>query len=442
MILNCREENIWRQIMQCRFGPLVKGDKVSRKGDTHSMDPTRLNVYRLNNSVMARTGSALSHFECVFTGETYETDFTDFPVEGQLLDPQYDYGEVDVTREQVERRGGSMWKYQELLPIEDTDYVVSLGEGETPLVSSDRLADHLGVGRLLLKDEGQNPTNTFKARGASASISGALQQGINEVALATAGNAGQAASAYAAHAGLDCHVFVPHQAGDIQKRMTEAHGANVRLVDGKISDAGAAFTEDLAANDRYSVATFHTPFRHEGKKTMGLELFEQLDWTTPDHIVYPTGGGVGLVGIWKAYKELLELGWLDETETPALHVAQSSGNAPIVRALEEEADAHTVWENPDSVARGVEVPDPGASSWLIDIVTESGGTGVQVSDETAIEASRTAARLSGVEMCVEAGVALASVAELAGDGTIDDDEEVVVLNTGAGCKSADLIGNL
>jgi len=391
---------------------------------------------------MTRTGSALSHFECVFTGETYETDFTDFPVEGQLLDPQYDYDAVDVTRGEWERRGGSMWKYRELLPIDDTDHVVSLGEGETPLISSDRLATEMGVGTLLVKDEGQNPTNTFKDRGASASISGAVQQGVDEVALATAGNAGQAASAYAAHAGLDCHVFVPHQAGDIQKRMTEAHGANVHFTDGKISDAGAAFTDELHEKGLYSVATFHTPFRHEGKKTMGFELFEQLAWTTPDHIVYPTGGGVGLVGIWKAYQELLELGWLDETEPPALHVAQSSGNAPIVRALEDEADAHTVWENPDSIARGVEVPDPGASPWLIDIVTESGGTGVQVSDETAIEASRTAAQLSGVEMCVEAGVALASAMELADDGVFDEDDEVVVLNTGAGCKSASSIGNL
>jgi threonine synthase len=310
---------------------------------------------------MTRTDSSLSHFECMFTGETYDTDFTDFPVEGQLLDPQYDYDELDITRETWEGRHGSVWKYREVLPIYDTNHIVSLGEGETPLIASDRLAEAIGVGSPLLKDEGQNPTNTFKDRGASASLSGALQQGVDEVAIATAGNAGQAASAYAAHAGVDCHVFVNHQAGEIQKHMTEAHGAEIHLLDGKLPEAGATFMEDLEENDRYSVATFHTPFRHEGKKTMGLELFGQLDWTTPDHIVYPTGGGVGLVGIWKAYQELLELGWLDDESTPALHVAQSSGNAPLVRALESGADVHTVWENPDSIARGVEVPDPGAS---------------------------------------------------------------------------------
>jgi threonine synthase len=391
---------------------------------------------------MADTNSALTHFEDVFSGDTYETDFTGFPVEDQILDPQYDYDSVDITRADWEQRHGSMWKYRELLPITDTDHIVSLGEGETPLISADRLAEQAGVDRLLLKDEGQNPTNTFKDRGASASISGAVQQGIDEVALATAGNAGQAASAYAARAGLDCHVFMNHQAGNIQKQMTDAHGANLHLVDGKLPEAGAAFMEDLEANDRYSVATFHTPFRHEGKKTMGFELFEQLDWTTPDHVVYPTGGGVGLVGIWKAYEELCELGWLDEDAMPALHVAQSSGNAPIVRALDEKTDAHTVWENPNSIARGVEVPDPGASPWLIDIVTESGGTGVQVSDETAIEVARDSARLAGVEVCVNPGVALAGAMKLGADGVFDESDEVVVLNTGAGCKTAHHLSSL
>lgn len=385
---------------------------------------------------MGRTNSALSHFECVFTGETYDTEFTGFPVEGQLLDPKYDYDAVDISRETWENRDGSMWKYRELLPITDTDHIVSLGEGLTPLLSADALAEQIGVGSLLLKDEGQNPTNTFKDRGASASISGAVQQDAHDVALATAGNAGQSASAYAAHAGLNCHVFMPHQAGDIQKQLTRAHDASLHLVEGKITDAGAAFAADFEQNDRYSVATFHTPFRHEGKKTMGFELFEQLDWSAPDHIVYPTGGGVGLVGIWKAYTELLELGWLDDEDVPSLHVAQSSGNAPIVRALEAGDDAHSAWTNPNSIARGVEVPDPGASPWLIDIVTESGGTGVQVSDQDAIDAARLCARAAGVEMCVEAGVALAGAIELGTNGVFDEDDEVVVINTGAGCKTA------
>ena len=241
----------------------------------------------------------------------------------------------------------------------------------------------------------------------------------------------------AANAGLDCHVYMPTQAGAIPKRLTKAHGASLHLVDGKITDAGSAFMDDLEQHDRYSVATFHTPFRHEGKKTMGFELFEQLDWTPPDHIVYPTGGGVGLVGIWKAYRELLELGWLDDEDTPCLHVAQSTGNAPIVRALKEGKESHTTWTEPNSIARGVEVPDPGASSWLIDIVTESGGTGVQVSDETAIEAAGLSARTSGVEMCVEAGVALAGAMELGANDVFNENDEVVVINTGAGCKTTD-----
>lgn len=390
---------------------------------------------------MVATGTAVTHFECALTGDRYELDFTDFPVEGKILDPQYDYGDVDVSRDEWERRNGSMWKYRELLPIHDTEHIVSLGEGLTPLLSDDDLADEANVDRLLVKDEGQNPTNTFKDRGASASVSGALQQGASEVMLATAGNAGQAASAYAAKAGLDCHVYVNHQAGGVQKTMTELHGADVHLVDGKLPEAGSAFADALERNDGYSVATFHTPFRHEGKKTMGLELFEQLEWHTPDHIVYPTGGGVGLIGIWKAYRDLRNLGWLEDEETPSLHVAQSSGNAPIVEAIHEGRESHSPWADPNSIARGVEVPDPGASPWIIDIVDESGGTGVQVTDDEAIEAARLCAERSGVEMCTEAGVALGGAIKLGEEGSFSSDDEVVVINTGAGNKTFEHFGS-
>lgn len=389
---------------------------------------------------MADTDSAISHFECISTGETFDLDFSRFPVHGRILDPQYDYDAVDVTRETWERRSGSVWKYRELLPPVDDEHVVSMGEGETPLVPGRRLTDELDVGRLWVKDEGQNPTSTFKDRGATASISGALQHGATEVGMATAGNAGQAASAYAAAAGLDCHVWVPRQAGSVQRSLIGVHGATVHEVDGKLPDAIVAFEDALEASGLYSVATFQTPYRHQGKKTMGLELFEQLEWQTPDHVVYPTGGGVGLLGIWNGYRDLVELGWLDDDSMPTLHVTQPRGNAPLVRALQDDAREYTAWKNPETVARGVEVPDPGTSSWVLDAVTTSGGTGVSVSDEEAIEAARQCARLSGVEPCIEAGIAFAGTAKLSADGVIGSDDEVVVVNTGAGTKSADLLG--
>ena len=216
--------------------------------------------------------------------------------------------------------------------------------------------------------------------------------------------------------------------------MVRAHGATLHLSEGKIGDAGAAFQAARERHGWYSVKTFETPYRHEGKKTMGYEIFEAFDLGTPDHIVYPTGGGVGLIGIWKAYRELRELGWVEE-EPPALHVAQTTGAAPVVEAIEASASEHTAWEDPESIARGVEIPDPGASPWMLDAVFESGGTGVAVSDDDAIEAALTMARRGGPEMCVTSAVAFAGAVELAEEGVFGPDESVVVINTGAGCKT-------
>lgn len=390
---------------------------------------------------MPPTGSAVTNLECHSCGSEFDLDHTTFPCPdcGGILDPQYDYDSVDVAREDMERRHESMWKYRELLPIRDDDAIVSMGEGTTPLVECPRLAEELGVARLLVKDEGQNPTNTFKDRGQSAAISAANEQGATDVALPSAGNAGQAASAYATRAGMNCHVYLNHQAGDVKKDLVQAHGAVLHLVDGKIGDAGAAFAQDIETEGYYPVATFKTPFRHEGKKTMGLELFEALDWSTPDEIIYPTGGGVGLIGIWKAYEELTTLGWLDDTP-PRMTVAQSSGVAPVVEAIKDGADEHDPWANPESIARGVEIPDPGASPWMLDAVYESNGAGVASSDEEATEAAIKMARTDGIEMCVTAAVALAGALKRAEQGGFDEDDEIVIINTGAGCKTASRLG--
>jgi threonine synthase len=392
-------------------------------------------------SAVPAVDSAFTHLACRSCSETYDGSLTDFPCPNcrGILDPQYDYGAVAATPEKWASRSGSMWKYHELLPVTEREAVVTMGEGATPLVDCPRLADRIGVGSLAVKDEGQNPTNTFKDRGQAAAISRATQQGADTVALSSAGNAGQSASAYAARAGIDCHVFLNHQAGAVKKQLVRAHGATLHLSEGKIGDAGAAFG---AARDRhgwYSVKTFETPYRHEGKKTMGYELFEAFGWESPDHVVYPTGGGVGLIGIWKAYRELSELGWVEDGP-PALHVAQTTGTAPVVEAIEAGADEHTPWEDPDSVARGVEIPDPGASPWMLEAVSESGGTGVAVSDEDAVEAALTMARRGGPEMCVTSAVAFAGAMALAADGVFGPEESVVVLNTGAGCKTPGKLG--
>ncbi|WP_254533974.1 threonine synthase [Natrinema gelatinilyticum] len=390
---------------------------------------------------MTRTNSLVSHFECYYCGTAYDLEHTEFPCPecGGILDPKYDYDDLDISRNEIESRNGSMWKYRELLPILDSDNIVSIGEGNTPIVDCPTLAEEMGVARVAIKDEGQNPTNTFKDRGASASISGASQQGIEMVAIPSAGNAGQAASAYAARAGIDCHVVLNYQSSDIQKTMVEAHGANLHLVDGKLNKAGGKFGDLRDEHDWYTVATFQTPFRHEGKKTMGLEIFEQFDWDSPDHIFYPTGGGVGLIGIWKAYQELSRLDWLEDDTPPSLHVAQSSGCAPVVEAIENHDEEHDAWECPESIGRGIEVPDPGASPWILEAVYETGGTGVAVSDSEALEKALTGARHAGIEMCVEPAAALAGAMQMAEENKLDEDDEVLIINTGAGNKATDAL---
>lgn len=387
------------------------------------------------------TGSAARGIRCRDCDESHDLDLTRYPCPacGGILDVEYDLGAIGVDRATLSGRSGSMWRYRELLPIRDESAIVSLGEGATPLVECPTLAERMGVARVVIKDEGQNPTNTFKDRGLSAAISAAVERSVPAVALPSAGNAGQSASAYAARAGLPCHVFLNHQAGDIQKALTRAHGADLRLEHGKIDEAGAAFGTAVDREGWYSVATFQTPFRHEGKKTMGYELFEDLGWTTPDEIVYPTGGGVGLIGMAKAYDELAALGWVSG-ESPRMTVAQSTGSAPIVDAIEAGATEHARWTSPDTIAKGVEIPDPGASPWILEVVSRTDGAGVAVSDEAAIEAAIEAARSDGIEMSVTSAIALAGALERADAGAYDPDETIAVINTGAGCKTASALG--
>ncbi len=386
------------------------------------------------------TTPAFEGLRCVDCEETFDPEEATHrcPDCGGILDPTYDYGSLDVTRETFESRPfDTMWRYEELLPFA-RDSAVSMGEGATALVECPTLADEMGVGAVYLKDEGRNPTGTFKDRGQTVAMTAAAQHGASDVALASAGNAGQSAAAYAGRAGIDSHVFLPSRAGFTNKAMVNVHGGDMTVVEGRIGDAGAAYDDAMDEHDDwYSVKTFVTPYRHEGKKTMYYETVEQLDWEVPDHVVYPTGGGVGLVGMHKAAEELRDLGLTDET--PAMHAAQAEGCAPIVRAFQEGRDVHEPWDTPDTICGGIEIPDPGASPWILDALRESDGGAVATSDEEILDAATTVAAHEGLEMGATCAAAASGASALADDGAFGEDDTVVLLNTGTANKDADVL---
>ena len=383
------------------------------------------------------SNSAFTGIECRSCGTRFDVDLSTFPCPecGGFLDAIYDLSNLDLDKSTLEGRGKSMWKYRELLPITDSSAVVSLGEGLTPIVEASKLADKYGIGTLLVKDEGQNPTSTFKDRGASVTMSGLRERGIEETCIVSVGNAGHAAATYAGRADITCHVYLTSDRGGLATTLMQAHGAELHLGEDFVSSK-AQMNADSAERGWTSLGPFLSPFRHEGKKTMGLELFEQLEWSPPDHIVYPTGGGVGIVGIWKAFEHYRELGWLDDETIPSIHVAQTEGCAPLVRAIDNGEPRHRRWENPESIARGVMNPDPGASEWILENVYESGGTGVAVSDRQAVDAAIEIMRTEGVEMGITSAVALAGTIELSDRDVFGEEDSVVIVNTGAATKSA------
>ncbi len=386
------------------------------------------------------TTPAFEGLRCVDCEETFDPDEATHrcPECGGILDPSYDYDSLDVTRETFEsRRFDSMWRYEELLPFARSS-AISMDEGATALVECPTLADEMGVGAVYLKDEGRNPTGTFKDRGQTVAVTAADQHGASDVALASAGNAGQSAAAYAGRAGIDSHVFLPSRSGFANKAMVNVHGGDMTIVEGRIGDAGAAFDDAMSEHDDwYSVKTFQTPYRHEGKKTMYYETAEQLDWETPDHVVYPTGGGVGLVGMHKAAKELRDLGLTDDL--PKLYAAQAEGCAPIVRAFQEGRDVHEPWDTPDTICGGIEIPDPGASPLVLEALRESDGGAVATSDEEILDAATTVAAHEGLEMGATCAAAASGASALADDGAFGEDDTVVILNTGTANKDADVL---
>ncbi|HKE83515.1 MAG TPA: threonine synthase [Vicinamibacterales bacterium] len=335
-----------------------------------------------------------------------------------------------LTRNALASRVHSMWRYEEVLP---GGAPVTLGEGMTPLIHARRLGNELGLERLYIKEEGQNPTNSFKARGLSAAVTMAKALGVETIALPTAGNAGGAAAAYAARAGLNCVVAMPADTPAAIVLETRACGADVRLIDGLISDCGAFIAEHAATHGWYEVSTLKEPYRIEGKKTMGYELWEEFDGALPDVIVYPTGGGVGLIGMWKAFEELETMG-LTGSHRPRMIAAQAEGCAPIVKAFEQHAASSVKWENATTVAAGLRVPKALGDFIILADIYESHGEAVAVSDEALMSACREMARLEGIFAAPEGGAGLAAIQKLVSEGTIGHQESIVLFNTGSGYK--------
>ena len=342
-------------------------------------------------------------------------------------------------RESLAGRVPSMWRYRELMPLLEGDAPVTLGEGFTPLFRAQRVGAALGLERLYVKDESLNPTNSFKARGLSAAISRAKALGAGEVGLPSAGNAANSAAAYAAAAGMRCRVFLPRDAKQPFVDECRLYGADVTLVEGLITDAGRVAAEQRKIHGWYDVSTLREPGRLEGKKTMGFELAEQLDWQLPDWIIYPTGGGTGLIGMWKAFDELEAIGWLNPGRRPRMVSVQPTGCAPIVRAHEEGRAKAPEWENAHTIADGLRVPRAIGDFMMLRIIRESGGTGVAVSDTEMVDDMIELGSKEGVSAAPEGGASLSAVRRLVAQGQIKKDDVVVLFNTGGALKYLDVL---
>jgi threonine synthase len=377
----------------------------------------------------------LTHLECAECGATHSADADQHLCAcGGILFARYDLPAVarDVPRSALATRPWSdgLWRYAELLPVLSGDRV-TLGEGATPLLALDWLGDELGA-EVWLKDEGLNPTGSFKARGAAVGVSRARMVGARTLALPTAGNAGAAWAAYGARAGLPVVVAMPKDAPELTQREARLYGAQLHLVDGLISDAGAWIAERVRHDGWYDASTFKEPYRLEGKKTLGLEIAEQLGWAPPDVIVYPTGGGVGLLGLWKAFEELRALGWIDpDARLPRLVAVQAAGCAPVVHAWRTGAPTTTMWAGARTIAAGLRVPAPLAGTVILRVLRETGGVALAVDDDEIRSAIAELAG-AGLWLCPEGVALLPAVRRLRALGWIRAGERIVLLNTGSG----------
>jgi threonine synthase len=385
--------------------------------------------------------SFLTHLECALCGREYEhTRLWNLCSECQRpLLARYDLVAAGraIHRAALRKRAATLWRYHELLPIRDSRYALTLGEGFTPLAKAQRLGEELDFENLLIKDEGLNPTGSFKARGLVMAVSRAWELGVRSLSIPSAGNAAGAMSAYAALAGMEAFVYMPKDVPTPFIAECRALGAHVTLVDGVITDCGRVAAGDNKKFDRFDVSTLKEPYRLEGKKTMGYEIAEQMNWTLPDVIVYPTGGGTGLVGMWKAFDEMETLGWIG-SRRPRMVTVQSDGCAPIVKAFDDGAEFADPWPGPKTIADGLRVPAAVGDFLMLRALRESHGTAIAVPDNEMLDAANLMGKTQGIFACPEGGATLAAFQRLRQTGWVKDGETVVLFNTGSGHKYAHL----
>ncbi|NKB69024.1 MAG: threonine synthase [Candidatus Latescibacteria bacterium] len=378
----------------------------------------------------------LTHLECGRSGQHYAADqLHNLSQEGAPLLARYDLERAGASlrRDSLAQRPANMWRYWEVMPTLGAEEMITLGEGFTPLHQAQRLGEWAGFSRLYIKDESLNPTGSFKARGLSAAVTAARDRGATKLAMPTAGNAGGAMAAYAAAAGLEAIVFMPRDTPAAFQIECRSCGAQVELVDGLINDCGRIVAERKEAEGWFDVSTLKEPYRIEGKKTMGYELAEQMGWELPDVILYPTGGGTGLIGMWKAFDEMEQMGWIGAAR-PRMVSVQAEGCAPIVKAFAAGEDQAPLWEGARTVASGLRVPVAVGDFLMLQALRESQGTAVAVTDEELIAESHHLARYSGIFPAPEGGATLAALLKLKEQGWVGADEQVVLFNTGTGYK--------
>jgi threonine synthase len=385
--------------------------------------------------------SFLSHLECSRCHTRYNADEDAHLCScGSPLLARYD---LDAAREQFQQsmlqdREPSLWRYHELLPVRSPEHVISLGEGMTPLTPLKRLGAKVGIEQLFVKDEGIIPTGSFKARGAAVGVSRARELGVKTLTMPTNGNAGGAWATYAARAGLAAVILMPEAAPLITRNECIISGATLFLVNGLINDAGAIVGRAVKAHNWYDVSTLKEPYRIEGKKTMGYEIAEQFHWEVPDVILYPTGGGVGIIGIYKALRELQQLGWIGQ-RLPRLVAVQATGCAPIVQAWQEGKSESQLWKNSTTIAFGINVPKALGDFLVLEAIRETAGCAIAVSDEELLQAQKELATDEGLFVCPEGAATLAAARQLRASGWITAEERVVLLNTGTGIKYPDSV---
>jgi len=387
----------------------------------------------------------MTHLKCSLTGEKFDADRPNRinPKTGKPLLAQYDLDLASrtLTKNSLIERPENMWRYREVLPIRDKKNIISLGEGYTPLLRSEHLGDYLGMKDLWIKDEGVNPTGSFKARGLATAVSRAHELGIKAITMPSAGNAAGAMAAYASKAGIDANVFMPKDVPLANRIECEAYGANVTLIDGLITDCGNASAKAAEKYDFFDISTMKEPYRVEGKKTMAYEIIEQMNWLVPDVIIYPTGGGTGIVGIWKAIYEMQELG-LIKNKKPILISVQAAGCAPIFEAFSSGEKYAKEFKNPKTIASGMRVPAAIGDFLVLEAIRESSGCVTTVSDESMIDSVRFIAQMEGIFAAPEGASTFSALKKLLDTGFITKDMSVVLMNTGSGLKYLDVMKSL